>query len=401
MKTILGFFVAGAAGLVMTLSAGEAAAATYNVCLRIPVTISDGTGEANDIGGTGPWVARGIRIASVKAPNGTAVAGFPKFANASDGCFTFTSSQSGDFEIGIQPWGMLAAGNELKVLNQDQAMVTYDAVLSLPGSGLPFTWPTEFVLPRMYAIFAYAIQSGFRGNFNDELLTIHYDATSPCNAACNSACTTGGFSHIAICPGSTQRKFLMAHEYGHSNLSRSISFTATNDLSFPDMGTSKHGMITKEWSSGAAMEGWAHFVSVETWNGATGGSEPLAWMRYWNAASALVDVEGSQGGCSTGPSDTANFRGQYADNCFQTEPLCAGGNCVGMGTELDWMRMWWDFYSDPDMPGTPPSASDLHTMINAAGPWGSSDVWQTLLASLSGDERERFLEASVWNGVSE
>lgn len=399
MKSILAFFAAGAAGLVMTLSAGEAEAATYDVCLRIPVTISDGTGQANDIGATGPWVARGIRIASVKAPNGIEVAGFPKFAGASDGCFTFTSSQSGDFEIGIQPWGMLAAGNELKVLSPDQAMVTYSAVASLPGDGLPLIWPTEYALPRMYTIFAYAIQSGFRGNFNNELLTVHYDATSPCNAACNSACTTGGFSHISVCPWATQRKFLMAHEYGHSNLSRSISFPATNDLGY--LNASGHGMTTKEWSSGAAMEGWAHFVAVETWNGPTGGSEPLAWMRYWNATSALVDVEGSQGGCSTGSSDNANFRGQYADNCFQTDPNCAGGNCVGVGAELDWMRMWWDFYSDPDMPGTPPSASDLHTMIDAAGPWGSTNVWQTLLASLSGDQRARFIEASVWNGVSE
>ncbi len=391
--------------VLLSASIGDARAHTYRICLRLPVTLDDETGMATEVGTSGNWIARGIRIAFVKDPHGHAVAGFPKHAGASDGCFTFSSHAKGDFRIGIQPFGRLAAGNTLKVVSGSGRLFTYVAILDIQQSGV-YVWPYERILPRMYAITAYAIQSGFRGKYDNENLTVWYGANSPCNASCNTACSVDGNNyHIAICEDDTRRKFLLGHEYGHVNLTGAAG-PYTNDCSY---GSPGHGMRGIEYSSCAAMEGWAHFVAADVWNrGEHAGGDPVGWFRYWGGGNALINVEAGQGGCATQPGDTAlNYRRRYGDVCFsdpdgwQYDSNCAGGDCDGFGAELDWMRAWWDYHTDGDLPGTRPSHAGLHQHVKDALNWTKDTAYEELLDAVSESRKARFRDASIWNGTSE
>lgn len=396
-----------AAGLLFG-SVGEARAHTYTICLRLPVTLDDETGQSTEIGRSGNWIARGIRIAFVKDPQGNNVPGFPKYAGASSGCFTFSSHLKGNFRIGIQPYGRLAAGNTLKVVSGTGQLFTYVAFLDIQGGGV-YVWPYERILPRMYAITAYAIQSGFRGRYDDENLTVWYGANSPCTPGCNNACSVDGDNyHIAICEGSTRRKFLIGHEYGHVNLLGAAG-SYNNDCSYGAGDPADHGMRGAEYSSCAAMEGWAHFVAADVWNrGEHAGGDPVGWFRWWSGGNALINVEAGQGDCAERSGDTAlNYRRRYADVCFsdpdgwQYESACAGGDCDGLGVELDWMRAWWDYHTDGDLPGSRPSHAGLHGHIKDALGWNRDTVYKELLDAVSGAQRTRFRDASIWNGTSE
>ena len=392
----------------LAASAGTARAATYEVCLRIPVTIDDETGHPNEVGGDGNWIARGIRIEYVRAPNGGLIAGFPAYASSSTGCFTFSSIQSGDFDVAIQPRGYLAGNNYLSVRTPESSTTTYEATLSLTTSQSVYVLPNEYHLPRMYAIYAYMIQEGFRGNYNDESLYVYYGDAPGC--ACNRSCTINDDANYnAICSDDARRKFVMGHEYGHANLSRATSSPSNNDCSYATAGasTSSHEMRSLENNSCAAMEGWAHFVSADVWN-AQAGSDPDAQFRYWGDGNALVEVEDEQGGCWTSLGDnTGDYQRRFADVCFGTPGMwdytanCVNGNCNGYGTELDWMRFWWDFHTDTDLPGAIPGHADLQELIDAAGSWSDNNAWDVLRNSLSGTTLSRWSDASVWNGTSE
>ena len=358
----------------VTAESHATAATSYEICLRIPVTLDDQTGQANEVGTDGNWKGRGMRIAWVRDPNGNMVGGFPKYASAETGCFILPATQLGDYDVGLQPVGELAAGNRLEVFDSTGQPFTYVATLDIEGSGA-YVWPYERILPRMYAIVAYAIQEGFRGNFNNETLTVWY-GQSPINSGCNKAYTENtDHSHINICTDSTRRKFVIAHEYGHANLARS-SDGYVNDCGYGDSG---HGMRGIEYNSCAAMEGWAHFVAADIWNDdAHSGGDPTGWFVYWGAGNALINVEAGQGGCAAVSGDPNGFRQRYADVCFSAgfafDANCASGDCDGYSAELDWMRTWWDFHTDGDLAGSRPDHADLQTIISDAS-WSSQTAW--------------------------
>ena len=384
----------------VTAQSHATAATSYEICLRIPVTLDDQTGQANEVGTDGNWKGRGMRIAWVRDPNGNMVGGFPKYASAETGCFILPATQLGDYDVGIQPVGQLAAGNRLEVFDSTGQPFTYVGTLDIDGSGA-YVWPYERILPRMYAIVAYAIQEGFRGNFNNETLTVWY-GESPISSGCNKASTENtNHSHIAICTDSTRRKFLLGHEYGHANLARS-SDGYVNDCGYGDSG---HGMRGIEYNSCAAMEGWAHFVAADIWNdGEHSGGDPTGWFVYWGAGNALINVEAGQDGCAAVSGDPNGFRRRYADVCFSAgfafDANCASGDCDGYGAELDWMRTWWDFHTDGDLAGSRPDHADLQTIISDAS-WSRETAWEGMVNALSGAWQTRWLDAGAWNGTSE
>lgn len=83
----------------------------------------------------------------------------------------------------VQSSGLVGGNNTLRVVNDADNVGTYSALFNLSGSGGTFIWPNEFILLRMYAIYAYAIQEGFRGSYSDEDLTVHWRGQTP-DACC-------------------------------------------------------------------------------------------------------------------------------------------------------------------------------------------------------------------------
>lgn len=427
-------WICALAGAGVLLLASEAEAANFNFCVRLPVTLGDEVGSANDIeselglppgsvnvdevGTTGDWRARGIRIESLER-NGVAVPGFiPKFANADTGCFSQVvnlGSGSSTWTIGVKSYGLLSGNNELRTHSTGGLTSYYEADITVSNVGGTFnvTWPTEYILLRMYAILAYAIEEGFRGDYEDQTLRVWWSAdgatgASPCGCddstpytAC--ACSSGGQGHIAVQNSLSNRKFVLGHEYGHRALYSTLAspgsypnncgYDSDND-SNPNNG---HSMTSLEWNSCAAMEGWAHFASADmfTANHHAGG-DPSGWFRY--IAGELIDPE-----AQWDPSATCAVEiDQYADQCFSFPSSCNNGDCDRVGTELDWMRTFWDYHTDDDLPGALRSHVQLQADIEAAGGWTSSSAWTAIAAGMTAQGTgTRWQDAGDNNGVSE
>lgn len=395
-------------GVIATPSTSEAAPIViapafkdYNVCLRIPVEIDDPNGEVGEIGLDGNWVARGVRVTRVVTPSGAEISGFPRYASASSGCFSFSSIESGTFRITIQSQGRVSGNNVIRIRNEAGSIPSYAANFDLTEGTHAYVWPYVRELPRGYAIYAYAIQSGFRGDYANQTLDIYRSDDHP---GSSSGCNRYSGGNISICTGSWGRKHVMVHEYGHANLGRTGNALG-NDCSYNG---SSHGMRGLEYSNCAAMEGFANFVAAEVWNDDENfaGDDPPATLRYWDGGGgSFVPVEGDRGHCGSPSAD--RFPRKYAETCFSDpvsaayNSLCANQDCPGYGTELDWMRAWWDFYTDKDLAGDPLTASELQQFIGRGKGGSRTTAWPDLRDGSTGTLRTRWLQVSGWNGIRE
>jgi len=226
------------------------------------------------------------------------------------------------------------------------------------------------------------------GSVSGETFTVH-DACQPDGDQC---CNCAVDDDLYI--DSTSLKFLIGHEVGHAILGANTSFvndcTANRSINLPCSTASNisHAIDSAELQSCAAMEGWAHFVAVRAFNNHEEDDNPGATLQYWRGNGLTVDVEqGPTGGVDT-----------------YYEVVCGGNqaNAGGMGVELDWMRAWWDYHTNPE-PGFRPDTSVMVDEIAANSGWGQSDTYQFItdgIESSSGaEQRQRWIQQAVWNGI--
>jgi hypothetical protein len=144
------------------------------------------------------------------------------------------------------------------------------------------------------------------------------------------------------------RKFIIAHEYGHANLWLTAG-PWTNDCSeqAPGQGTG-HWMTSYEYMSCAMMEGWARFAEADVWN--DDGDNAQAFIYQSCGGSSIIDVEaaGEGAGCVL----------QYMETTWTD-----ADDWPGHGTELDWMRTFWDYHTN-DLTGQPGSRRS-HSQLQA------------------------------------
>ena len=165
------------------------------------------------------------------------------------------------------------------------------------------------------------------------------------------------------------RKFIIAHEMGHL-----LGDFATGNNDWKTVNTKchcyessscpaeygSHTMISKERSRCAVAEGFAHFYAAAVFNSHTDDSPYECWFHYYKEV----------GGDST---PTVNCELDWPDGPFDEAYM--ENNCavpwVGMGTELDWMRTFWDVLSDQPIP---------HTMEDIVQWIDSADFWHNYFA---------------------
>ncbi len=396
--------------------ATPALADTYNICVKVPVTIADETGMSTDFGLSGDWKARGIYIESMKYLGWLFVQGVPQYADPNTGCFSvdLNLTSPASYTLTVQSQGLLTKGNRLQVHNSSGVPSSYSTSFTLsPGGGTyNVVWGAQRILLRMYAIYAYA-HVAFSGRYDNEFLHVWWYPDNATNTACNgldksSFDWNNDVGHVCIRDSSDQRKFLMVHEYGHINLEAAIPLHQTDDCTYG----AGHGMRSIEYNSCGAMEGWASFVATDVWNtGAHGGGTPPGWLRYWDDVATVVNVASGAGNtCAAvkGDDSPTTYRDKYGDDCigdpnsFGYDPAaCPNGDCDGYAVELDWLRTWWDYHTDDSLAGSRPGHWQLHTDVDAAGGWSSTDFWDQMLGGLSGQPYLRLLGAGNRNGSSE
>ena len=193
------------------------------------------------------------------------------------------------------------------------------------------------------------------------------------------------------------RKFIIAHETGHI-----VGDLATGDHNWKTVDTrcqcynstscpSEHGshtMISKERSRCAVAEGFAHFYSAAVFNSHTDDSPQECWFHYYK------EVDGDW-------TPVVNCELDYPDGPFDEKYMET--NCavpwIGMGTELDWMRTFWDVLSDQTVPLT---MDDILQWIDRADYWHNYFAYNELdeaADEIGGDLDFKWDIAKERNGV--
>jgi hypothetical protein len=135
-----------------------------------------------------------------------------------------------------------------------------------------------------------------------------------------------------------QRKFVVAHEYGHGLAAQFANVNTTpfyaghdvtpSDCSFTSAGGGAYGMITKEWSA-VGKEGFADFVSAKVWNDYDNDgvytTSPNVWdLERWN--------------------EDNDPRGYLRNMCVPGSSSADAASLDGAGVRVDWLLAYWDIY---------------------------------------------------------
>jgi hypothetical protein len=356
----------------------------YEFCFRWPVSFVDaGFGESYGVEPEGAWRARGGRMRIIQ--HGEML--FDDFLDT-DGCTgQITTTDPNDFWFTGYGFARVN-GNEIVAKDENGDVDAFVRIVPhAGGSGLKYYTLPETDRSNLLAVATFTLMrfNSMTGGLYVLNTRCRPDETQCCD------CVSGGEIWVTR----RDRKFLIAHEMGH-RLLRLRTGGYINDCSlsvdpifaqcFTD---SSHALTSLELSSCAAMEGWAHFVAVRTFNDHEDGDEPGAIFQYWSGSGLTVDVEqGPQGG---------------VDRYYET--MCGGdqANSAGRGVELDWLRHWWDYHTDP-APGQKPSLKQMLDEIANSVPWVQDDTYDRLvdgIADWSGSaQRDRFTQIAEENGVA-
>ncbi|HVK84607.1 MAG TPA: hypothetical protein VM513_10900 [Kofleriaceae bacterium] len=364
---------------------------TYDMCFRWPVTLVDaGFGEDYGTDPTSPWIARGGRVSIVQ--NAKTVFDGYLDANGCTGAFKATSS------VNFSIFGYSrarVANNEIIARNAEGKQVSFVIWDADPGMNQHpvYVFPEVAPVTTMLAVGAYTMQK-FHGGMTGKTLPIEHR----CNPAPGGCCDCAQDGGIWISDFGADKKFLIAHEMGHRILSlyaggydNDVDYDLDPNDNITTCDTSSsHALWSMEYDSGAAMEGWAHFLAAATFNDRAG-DNPGAMFRYWSSTNT-IDVEQSSPG----------FPSNYLDTvCSQV----VAANTVKVGVELDWLRHYWDYYTnalDVD-PGARPTVKQMMAEIEAAPFWSRGTAWSSIrqgVSSYSGAAQlDRWDQHGAWNGV--
>ena len=362
---------------------GEAPMADYSLCLRMSVsTIDSGYGEDYGLD-NGNWQARGARVKI--RHNGWKVA--EGYLN-SNGCGGFSSNKSGS--ISVEFLGKMRIrdnnGHRIDLLHMpaDRGdgtfyVSTQKVTISNPSPGVTFF---PLITGRdPLAVLAYGMQERvFHSGMHGENVWVKFNGCNndPNQGSCTGRSWSKRFLWLSPKNNSFKRKFVIMHEYGHALLGE-VGNYIDQDCSFGSGSDSFHGMTGLEYSSCAAGEGWGHFIAAITWNDPFQGDHPTGFFRYWSGSGVTYNLE-------NGP-DTA-LCGQQANT-----------NCNSYGMEIDWMRQFWDFYTNP---GTRPGWGGMLDMLDRVQ-WrdGERDTSGRVEAELGSASRNRWHEFGCYNSVTE
>jgi hypothetical protein len=335
------------------------------------------------------WRARGATVAVYLDGTVTFLGNLDSF-----GCLTL-AAPSGPADILIYFFGtalLQTDGNNTLTLQHYDAQASTSPKAALIG--VLNAQPNVVYRPEVpawdgFGVLSYLIQERYNAGA-DGILRVYSD-DCPTVGTQNCSSSVNGVHALFLRPvgqNGWRRKFLAGHEWGHKLLSMTTSGT-TNDCRFQEPGVStSHGLKTSEYSSCAAMEGWAHYIAAEAWNNPLEGSNPGATFVYWSGT--VYDVE-------IGPDLAWCLNGSWLSG-FNLPSLC---NYYGV--ELDWMRHWWDFRTNDtaSSPRFQPSHNYLKTIIDLtvfAG--GEYDLSGAIQAALSDPEmRQRWSSYGCFNGI--
>ena len=404
----------------------EALAVTYTHTVCIKVRAGHLDAATGDYGTATTWIGRGIKFMAF---------GTKYNASESSGCKTFTSSSGGGLtQMVVYAESKIGGSGNITVRSfpTEAAMDTWNGnqvdgnlsqwVLQVVPSCTGTTCTTNItntaneadVVSNLHAAGVWSI--------------FHVDnATSPRlsgaktvflhNSGCganNVSCQDGNVLRIQSASSGARRKFLIGHEAGHWLHQQWVGGSILQGMGNPyevenPPGSTcdstgvpgEHGLRSLEFEGGAFVEGFAHFMSTLAYNDH---DESNAAFHYYKSVAGLydydiVDVEhGPDGGDDN----------HYANGCGCPAGCSYNDSGAGavvaneLGTELDWLRAYWDFRTNgPE--ANRPTHRDIFDHLNATydaeGGFGLTDTHDRLVANLPGEFASEWDSAMDFNGA--
>ena len=266
----------------------------------------------------------------------------------STGCFSFgLPSGNGDFRVTLYTDHRDSKGNRIRVKSPEGKTFQFDRFVPLPkGQTTVVALGAYTGRATLAAITGFSL---YRSNLGLENKTIEVREVSTCAKAGGAASSAhvdfSGLAegvaqvqiHDGTSPGCSQSdhrrfKFIVSHEIGHAwallrfgveGEEPGIDYAFADDDETVCENEALYTELTTEWSSVTAREGFAHFYAVEVWNSHASGNAVFTWF------GAKRDAERN---------DPHAKGGRLLNNCDGTIK-------DGIGTNIDWMRFYWDLHA--------------------------------------------------------
>ena len=396
-------------GLLCLAFASEARAANYTTCVRWQAqTIDSGHGEDRL-----PWAdsatslvtAYGVRI-RITSNNGSFQETYD--TSPSSGCVNWSTNASGPFTVRVWYYVEDSNGNVIRYHDGGD-----DEFGSYPGETYyvevtnysPSNNSTTYInagnwSPRATAMSTASMVSRyFPGLTSNKQIHMADDVSCGGSSAhhCSGDCPYGDDAYVRLaldsCPDSSEhrrRKFITAHELGHARAilyQQGLEPNVVTGLGDDDPGDGdctdgdSYWMESREYNSVAMREGQAHFAALWTYNDP---SQSDAFIRWFNTT---YDAE----------TNTPNLSGGHLENN-------CGGAVDGHGSNLDAMRLYWD-WTTPTNAANRASRTDVLNgykyMVDANPEEYQYWVQFYLYASFNLSEplRNQLWSYSCWNGL--
>lgn len=372
---------------LLAFSARPAHAANFNWCINMAVDFTDtDIGEDYLLDAQGNPLGRYLWVRLSRLDGSKT---WPLTYLDGLGCLPFSDTTNGPFKLEVRSQARVprsdnaANTNTVRVLNAADDLAEWTFNYTFPAAGgnhsstLPQTRRTNLLAVGIHAYV------GFSDGLANKTVTIH-DATCPSYDTPTSCASGngGGAAEVYILPGHDEKKFLVAHEVGHTvqwlwfNFNQPGSYSindggAACEWSNPmDLAIRYHALHTKEHSSIAFTEGFAQYYATYIYNSPAG----TGWFHYYKddyknpPGVTLVDMEfGTAGGAVA-------YLENECTNDLQGK--------AGMGVELDWARQLWDYRTNAGV--APTNYQIMRQMKNGfeGGAWTAANTWAQSLAGV-------------------
>ena len=274
------------------------------------------------------------------------------------------ASANGTYELTVSSYGWGINGNDVEVYDDSGYLrAASDDYTVAAGSGtytptISVSAGLGYDVLNVYQLGAYALYRHNGGN-SGQLFEFNVGDS-------HSGGSYNG-TQVNLSRTASDQMFLVVHEDGHrmadlrtQSVMNDAQDYSINDATCPGEPTgTPHSMRSKEYSGAAAGEGFSHFYAADVFNSHDEADCAFAYYKNTAGISAPLYVD-----C-----ESANTN--FPVNRLDTD--CGGG--AGRGTELDWLRQYWDVHTNG---ATPPTFTAMCDWLDTATAWTRSSAYQQL-----------------------
>lgn len=404
-----------------------ASALTHTWCVKWSTAPLDaGVGEDWGTNSPGTWKGRGARV---RFQNGSS--DFTGWLDEDTGCSTWTHSSAGPWNVTVYAEARVGVNDDItvrafsseakfdtwnanKTASNLQSWVFNNVYANCTGNTCNTSLQTPNATGKLSNLMGYATWQTMKldSNTSPPLSGQHQMIliADPCLGSSGSgsgSCQEGDLLWIQDADAGARRKFLVGHEIGHWFHAKHIgdnSLIANGLDPYSDLGAGPctsdgvpgaHALRSREYQLGAYLEGFAHFLSALAYNDHT---QTTGWFRYYKDWSSwydfdTVDLEAT----SSNPAGGANDWLHASSGC-----QCLGGGCSSRGTEIDWLRFFWDYRTNAN-PGSKPTHRQIfdHAALTRQtyGEYSLTNVHDHLEATVQSSHATRWDNHADHNGA--